>query len=86
MTKESLQKYCDNENLKVKVLFTKPTKSEDGEYNLYYVVYTFDLDYNPVDKDYSNIEWITEPELDEIVEDEKEFVWSVEVRKGGYEE
>lgn len=71
MTIEKLQKYCDENNLKVKILFVKKTDFDDYE-----VVYTFDVDY-PGRESY---ERILEPELDELVKDEMEFIFMVNVK------
>lgn len=71
MTIEKLQKYCDENNLKVKILFVNKTNFDDYE-----VVYTFDIDY-PGRESYENI---LEPELDELVKDESEFIFMINVR------
>ena len=72
MTKESLQTKCNEKDLKVKVLSVKKTDYEDYE-----VVYTFDMDYQGRD---SYEDYIVEPELDELVEDENEFIFMVNFR------
>ena len=69
MTKESLQTKCNEKDLKVKILSVEKTNFEDYE-----VVYTFDLDYQGRD---SYEDYIIEPELDELVEDENEFIFMV---------
>ena len=73
MTKESLQTKCNETDLKVKILSVEKTNYEDYE-----VVYTFDMDYQGRD---SYEDRIIEPELDELVEDEEEFVFIVNFRK-----
>lgn len=72
MTKESLQAKCNAENLNVKILYVKETKYEDYE-----VIYTFDMDYQGRD---SYEDHIIEPELDELVEDEDEFIFMASLR------
>lgn len=72
MTKESLQTKCDEKNLKVKILSVKKTNFEDYE-----VIYTFDLDYQGRD---SYEDYIIEPELDELVEDEDDFIFMANFR------
>lgn len=67
MTKESLQTKCNENNLNVKILSVKKTEYEDYE-----VVYTFDMDYQGRD---SYDHCIIDPELDELVEDENEFIF-----------
>jgi hypothetical protein len=67
MTKESLQAKCNAQNLEVKILSVKETKYEDYE-----VVYTFDMDYQGRD---SYEDYIVEPELDELVDNEDEFIF-----------
>ena len=73
MTKETLQTKCNEENLKVKILSVQKTTYGDYE-----VIYTFDLSYEG--RDYSNLEFIVEPELDELVTDEKEFIFMANYR------
>lgn len=72
MTKEGLQTRCNEEGLKIKILFVEKT-----EYENYEVVYTFDMKYQGRDS-YEN--YIIEPELDELVEDEEEFIFMVRFR------
>lgn len=72
MTKESLQTKCNEKNLDVKILSVKETEYEDYE-----VVYTFDMDYQGRD---SYEDCIIEPELDELVDDEDEFILMVNFR------
>lgn len=72
MTKESLQTKCNEENLNVKILYV-----EETDYKDYEVVYTFDMDYQGRD---SYEDHIIEPELDELVEDEEEFVFMASLR------
>lgn len=67
MTKESLQAKCNENNLEVKILSVKETEYEDYE-----VVYTFDMDYQGRD---SYEDCIIEPEFDELVKDEDEFIF-----------
>ena len=67
MTKESLQTKCDKNGLRVKILYVEQT-----EYEMYEVIYTFDMDYQGRDS-YEN--YIIEPELDELVQDEEEFIF-----------
>lgn len=67
MTKESLQTTCDKKGLRVKILYVEQT-----EYEMYEVIYTFDMDYQGRDS-YDN--YIIEPELDELVQDEEEFIF-----------
>ena len=71
MTKESLQEYCDSKKLQVKILYVE----QHEEYNDYEVVYTFDLSYKG--RDYSNLDEIIEPELDELCENEEDFYYMV---------
>lgn len=71
MTKESLQKKCNESGLKVKILFVKKTAFDDFE-----VIYTFDMNYSGR----ASYERIIEPELDELVKDEKEFLFMVNFR------
>lgn len=73
MTKESLQAKCNEQNLEVKILFVKKTEYEDYE-----VVYTFDMDYQGRD---SYEYYIVDPELDELVENEDEFIFMANFRK-----
>lgn len=73
MTKESLQKKCDEVGLKVKILCVEKTTFNDYE-----VVYTFDLSY-PGRISYKDR--IVEPELDELVENEDDFIFIVNFRK-----
>ena len=72
MTKESFQTRCNEEGLKIKILFVEKT-----EYENYEVVYTFDMEYQGRD---SYEDYIIEPELDELVEDEEEFIFMVGFR------
>lgn len=78
MTKESLQEYCNSKKLQVKILYIE----EHEEYNDYEVVYTFDLSYKG--RDYSNLDKIIEPELDELCENEEDFYYMVceEIKHG----
>ena len=61
MTKESLQTKCNEKGLRVKILYVEQT-----EFEMYEVIYTFDMDYQGRDS-YEN--HIIEPELDELVQD-----------------
>lgn len=72
MTKESLQVKCNESGLNLKILFVEKT-----DFGVYWVVYTFDLDYQGRD---SYEKYIIEPEMDEIVVDEDEFVFTVKFR------
>ena len=72
MTRESLQAKCNENNLEIKILSVEKTEYEDYE-----VVYTFDLDYQGRD---SYEDYIIEPELDELVKDEEEFIFMVSFR------
>lgn len=72
MTRESLQTKCNEKGLEVKILSVKETEYEDYE-----VVYTFDMNYQGRD---SYDDYIIEPELDELVEDEEEFIVMVNSR------
>jgi hypothetical protein len=72
MTRESLQAKCNENNLKIKILSVEKTEYEDYE-----VVYTFDLDYQGRD---SYEDYIIEPELDELVKDEEEFIFMISFR------
>ena len=72
MTKESLQTRCNEEGLEIKILFVEKTKYENYE-----VVYTFDIEYQGRDS-YKN--YIIEPELDELVKDEEDFIFMVGFR------
>lgn len=72
MTKESLQTTCDKKGLRVKILYVEQT-----EYEMYEVIYTFDMDYQGRDS-YDN--YIIEPELDELVQDEDEFIFMLSFR------
>lgn len=76
MTKESLQEKCNEKDLKVKILSVKKT-----EYNDYEVIYTFDMDYQGRD---SYEDYIIEPELDELVEDEDDFIFIANFRGNRY--
>ena len=76
MTKKSLQEYCNKQGLKVKILFVKESDCND-----YYAIYTFDLDYNPQDRAYATTDFIIEPEMDELFEDEEDFVFCVKLRQ-----
>lgn len=76
MTKESLQEKCNEKDLKVKILSVKKT-----EYNDYEVVYTFDMDYQGRD---SYEDYIIEPELDKLVEDEDDFIFISNFRGSRY--
>lgn len=67
MTKESLQTKCNEKGLRVKILYVEQT-----EYEMYEVIYTFDMDYQGRDS-YEN--YIIELELDELVQDEEEFIF-----------
>jgi hypothetical protein len=69
MTKESLQTKCNESGLNLKILFVEKTDFGD-----FWVVYTFDLDYQGRD---SYEKYLVEPEMDEIVVDEDEFVFTV---------
>lgn len=69
MTKESLQAKCNDSGLNLKILFVEKTDFGD-----YWVVYTFNLDYQGRD---SYEKYIVEPEMDELVVDEDEFVFTV---------
>ncbi len=73
MTKESLQAKCNEGGLNLKILFVDKTDFGD-----YWVVYTFDLDYQGRD---SYEKYIIEPEMDEIVVDEDEFVFTVKYHR-----
>jgi hypothetical protein len=73
MTKESLQAKCNDSGLNLKILFLEKTDFGD-----YWVVYTFDLDYQGRD---SYEKYIIEPEMDEIVVDEDEFVFTVKYHR-----
>lgn len=72
MTKESLQAKCNDSGLNLKILFV-----EKNDFGVYWVVYTFDLDYQGRD---SYEKYIVEPEMDELVVDEDEFVFTVKFR------
>lgn len=72
MTKESLQTKCNEKGLRVKILYVEQT-----EYEEYEVIYTFDMDYQGRDS-YEN--YIIEPELDELVQDEDEFIFMLSFR------
>lgn len=74
MTKESLQAICNEIGLEIKILFVEQT-----EYEEYEVVYTFDLNYQGRD---SYEDYIIEPELDELVENEEEFIVVAKFRRG----
>lgn len=74
MTKESLQAKCNESGLNLKILFVEKT-----EFGVYWVVYTFDLDYQGRD---SYEKYLVEPEMDEIVVDEDEFVFTAKFRAG----
>ena len=78
MTKESLQAKCNETDLNVKILFVQKTAYEDYE-----VVYTFDMNYQGQDY-YKNSDFIIiEPELDELVENENEFIFMARLRRDG---
>ncbi len=71
MTKESLQKKCSEKGLVLKILYVEKTEFDDYE-----VIYTFDVNYQGRD----SYEQILEPELDELVKDEDEFVFLAKLR------
>lgn len=71
MTKESLQTKCNEKGLRVKILYVEQT-----EFEMYEVIYTFDMDYQGRD---SYEKYIIEPELDELVQDEEEFIFMASV-------
>lgn len=71
MTKESLQKYCDDRGLKIKILHIVPPNSSSDAYKEYEVIYTFNLNYRG--RDYFNVHTLVEPERDEMCTDEEEF-------------
>lgn len=71
MTKESLQKKCSEKGLVLKILYVEKTEFDDYE-----VIYTFDVNYQGRD----SYEQILEPELDELVKDEDEFVFLAKFR------
>lgn len=71
MTKESLQKKCSEKGLVLKILCVEKTEFDDYE-----VIYTFDVNYQGRD----SYEQILEPELDELVKDEDEFVFLAKLR------
>ena len=73
MNKENLQKALDEKNIIAKVLYVQKTEYEDYE-----VVYTFDMEYQG--RDYTNLECIIEPELDELVKDIEEAVFMIGFR------
>ncbi len=68
MTEESLQKYCDDRGLKIKILHIVPPDSSSNEYE---VIYTFNLNYRG--RSYFNVHTLVEPEQDEMCIDEEEF-------------
>lgn len=72
MTKESLQAKCNDSGLNLKILFVEKT-----DFGVYWVVYTFDLDYQGRD---SYEKYLVEPEMDELVAHEDEFVFTVKFR------
>lgn len=72
MTKEGLQIRCNEEGLKIKILFIEKT-----EYENYEVIYTFNMEYQGRDS-YEN--YIIEPELDELVKNEEEFIFMIGFR------
>ena len=74
MTKESLQAKCNDSGLNLKILFVEKT-----DFGVYWVVYTFDLDYQGRD---SYEKYIIEPEMDELVFDENAFVLLAKFRAG----
>ena len=76
MTKESLQAKCNEKDLKVKILSVEKT-----EYNDYEVIYTFDMDYQGRD---SYKDYLIEPEIDELVEDEDDFIFIANFRGNPY--
>ena len=67
MTINELQKELNAKNIPAKILYIEKT-----EYGLYEIIYTFDLDY--IGRDYSNTNFLIEPELDELVDDIEEAV------------
>lgn len=73
MNKIDLQKALNEKNIPAKILYIK--KIEYGDYE---VIYTFDLNYDG--RDYSNLEPIIEPELDELVEDIEDAVLMIGFR------
>lgn len=72
MTKKSLQTKCNEKGLRIKILSVEKT-----EYKEYEVIYTFDLDYQGRD---SYEQYLIEPELDELVKDEEEFIFMLSFR------
>lgn len=72
MTKKSLQAKCNEKGLRIKILSVEKT-----EYKEYEVIYTFDLDYQGRD---SYEQYLIEPELDELVKDEEEFIFMLSFR------
>nr|DAT96494.1 MAG TPA: hypothetical protein [Bacteriophage sp.] len=73
MNKIDLQKALNEKNVPAKILYIKKTKYGDYE-----VIYTFDFNYDG--RDYSNLESIIEPELDELVEDIEDAVFMIGFR------
>ena len=73
MTKESLQKKCNEKGLKLKILSVEKTAYDDYE-----VVYTFDMNYQGRNS-YNG--QIIEPELDELVDNEEDFILMVNLRR-----
>ena len=74
MTKESLQAKCNDSGLNLKILFVEKT-----DFGVYWVVYTFDLNYQGRD---SYEKYIIEPEMDELAFDENAFVLLAKFRAG----
>lgn len=76
MTIKNLQEALNKENISAKVLHVEKTDYDDYE-----VIYTFDLNY--MGRDYSNVNSIIEPELDELVKDIEDAVFTIGLKYRG---
>lgn len=84
MTKEILQKELDKKDIKAKVLRVRKTDYEDYE-----VIFTRDLSYSVSETELSQMECITEPQEDCLVEDLIDAVSDIKLllsEKAWYEE
>lgn len=72
MTKKKLQKALDEKGIKVKILHVEKTKFND-----YWVVFTYDLSYEGRIS-YKDVETITTPEEDALVEDMEDAITEIE--------
>lgn len=73
MTKESIEKYCKDRGLFVKVLYVQYCDYNGRAENDYWVVYTFDPNYTGEGRNYNETTAIIEPEYDALCIDEEDF-------------